>query len=377
MKMTFKLLIFGIFILTACNQKQTTLDKVENAFIVNPNLTKSDNDTLFIQTNGRGENYLRFYDDKEGYCKLRNDTVMIFNSKGFFTGKSMSILITKGTFTFNIHEYSCTYGHNYKTIEQKLTLNKDQIKVNDTIVGEMFFKSIFVLDSIKNIIDTTVVTGKFKFRVRDADYDNNTLTQERNYEAFLALSKNRPDTITSLRLWNCGLKKIPEELSLFQNLVELDLEDNDLSNADLSILASLTKMKTISFQRCNLNHFPIVVFNYKQLRELNLYNNNIKELPSGLFQMISLRELQIGGNDYNSLPTEIGNLKNLEMLSVESTPLRVFPKSILKLTKLKEIYPPDEMDYFPPELAKCLSESFSYSGIKNLNDFKDKIPKDQ
>jgi len=376
MKITLKLITYGLFILAACNHKQTKQDKVETTFKVNPNLTKSDTDTLFIQTNGRGENYLRFYDDKEGFCKLRNDTIMIFNSKGFFTGKSMSIFITKETFNFKIHEYSCTYGHTYKTIEQKLTLNKSHFIVNDTIVGEMFFKSVFVLDSIKHIVDTTVVTGRFKYRVRDADYDYNTLTQEKNYQEFLELSRNRPDTITSLRLWNCGFKKLPKEISLFKNLTDLDLESNDLSNADLSLLSSLTKMKTISFQNCNLTKFPTVVFSFKQLTRLNIWNNGIKELPSQLFQMTSLKELEIGANDYSELPAEIGNLKNLEMLSVASTSVRTFPKTILQLTKLKEIYPPDRMDYFPPQLAKCLSQTFSYSGIKNLEDFKNEIPKD-
>lgn len=340
--------------MTACNQKQAMKNKIETKYTVRPNLTKPDTDTLFIQTNGQRENYLRYYDDITGFCKLRNDTIMIFNSKGFMTGKRMSIFITKGAFSFDIHEYSCTYENTYKSIEQKLTLNKNRFKINDTIVGEMSFKSIFVIDSIKHIIDTTVVTGKFKFRVRDADYDYNTLTQENNYQEFLKLAMGRPDTISSLRLWNCGFKKLPEEISLFKNLVELDLEDNDLSNADLSVLESLKKMKTISFQRCNLNEFPSVVFNFKQLKELNLYNNNIKELPSGLFQMISLIELQIGGNDYKVLPSSIGNLKNLEMLSVESTPVKIFPKSILQLPKLKKIYPPEEMGYFPPELAKYL-----------------------
>ncbi len=377
MKLPLKLTILGLFILVACNQQQTMQDKVESIFSVNPKLTKSDTDTLFIHTNKIEKNYLHHYDDKEGYSKLRNDTVMIFNGKGFFTGKSMLMSISKGTFAFSFHEYSCTYGHKYKTIEQKLTLNKDHYEVDDTIVGEMFFKSIYVLDSIKLITDTTVITGKFKFRVRYADYDNTTLRQERNYQEFIELSKNRPDTITSLQLSNCGLKKLPEKLLLFKNLTNLDLEDNDLSNADLSILASLTKMRTVSFSRCNLNEFPNVIFHFKQLHRLDLYNNNIKALPLGLFQMTSLRELQIGGNDYSFLPAEIGNLKNLEMLSLESTQVRSFPKSILKLTKLKVIYLPDKMDYFPPELAKCLSQSFSYTGITNLADFKDKIPKDQ
>jgi Leucine-rich repeat (LRR) protein len=376
MKITFKLIIFGVFILIGCNQKQIIQNKVEIAFKTNPKLTKSDNDTLFIQ-NRLDRDYFRFYDYKDGFAKLRNDTLFVIYSKGAFAGITMSIFITKGNFNFKINEYSCINRHTYKPIEQKLTLNKNRFQVNDTIVGEMFYKSIFVLDSIKNIVDTIFVKGKFKFRVRDSDYDFYTLMKENQYQEFIELSRNRPDTITTLILRNCGLKKLPEELSLFKNLEVLQLGQNDLNNADLSILASFKKMKIIGLERCNLHHFPIEVFNYKNLRELDLSNNNLKELPSGLFKMTSLRELSIGVNDFKILPSAIGNLKNLELLSLVKLSIKIFPETILQLTKLKDIFPPREMDYFPPKLAKCLNDGFNYRGIKNFEDFKKDIPKDQ
>lgn len=380
--MNFSKIILGLLILAACNQKPTIHDKVETEFAVNPQLIKSISDTLFIQENGQKKsndpeaNYWCFYDDKDGYCKLRNDTLMISNSKGNLTSNSIAIFITNGTFSFDISQHGCVGGHTYKAVEQRLTLNKASFNVNDTIVGEMFFKGIYVWDSIKHIIDTIVVAGKFKFRVRDADYSFRKLIQERRYQRFVELSRDRPDTISALNLERLGLKELPEEILLFKNLTELNLDNNDLSTADLSILANLTKLKIINLYGCHLNAFPSVVFNFKRLKELNLYDNNIKELPLELFQMISLKELTIGSNPCNSLPAEIEGLRNLEVLSVRETPLRVFPKSILRLTKLKAIYPPEEMDYFPPQLAKCLTSSFSYSGIKNIDEFEDKIPSD-
>ncbi len=91
--------------------------------------------------------------------------------------------------------------------------------------------------------------------------------------------------------------------------------------------------------------------------------------------MSSLKKLELGNNKINELPEQIGSLKYLEILSIANTPITSLPKSIVNLQQLKQIYPPDSLDYFPPELARCLSHVFSYRGIKNYNEFKDQIPK--
>ena len=368
-------LLIVVTLSSSCVQRKSAKQKIETKYRVSPNLVASATDTLYILPHRERREWLRFFDAKNGYCKLRNDSVLIYAYAGIMTGKSLSIIIARDSFSFKIYEYSCTYDNYYTTIEQRLILNKQRYSVNDTIVGEMYFKSYYVLDSIKNLIDTTIVSGRFAFRVRDENYNENTLRQENNYQEFLSLTRQRPDTLSALSLFNCGLSSLPDEIVLFTNIKSLDLSYNDLSNADMSILTSLKNITSISLDNCHLKAFPDEVLGYSALEELNLYANNISILPPGLSQMKSLKYLQLGGNDIESLPSDIGNLKNLESLSVESTSIKHFPKSITQLTKLKEIYPPDSMDYFPPQLAHCLSDIYSCRGIKNLSEFKDNIPK--
>jgi hypothetical protein len=339
---TFLLLIFS-----SCNQIQEEKNKSENVFSVNPSLRKSLSDTLLIQTSGQRENYLRFYDDKDGYCKLSNDTIMIFAIKGFMTGKRMSIFITNGTFNFNIHEYSCTYGHTFKPLEQRLILNKERYRINDTIVGEMYFKSIYVLDSIKRLIDTTIVTGKFKFKIRNKEFNQDSLTAEQNYnELLIALSDPRADTVKKLSLYNCGLKYLPIELKKFKNIKTLILDDNNLAEVDLSLLGELESLKSLSFQRCNISLFPTAIFRLKSLEELDFFNNNLNEIPSELFKLTKLKVLSLGGNNISSIPNEINNLKDLESFSIEFTnPIKELPDNFLIIHKrLKVFYPSDYMD---------------------------------
>ena len=131
-----------------------------------------------------------------------------------------------------------------------------------------------------------------------------------------------------------------------------------LNNADLSILSSLSKIKELNIGYCNITKIPSVIFDFKNLTKLNLYANNLKELPPELFKMNTLKELIVSGNELKKLPDEIGDLKNLESLNIRGNPIKKLPESILKLKKLKRLQPPNrryKMDYFPPELIKCLN----------------------
>lgn len=383
MKTIFKILFVITLLLFSCNKSSKLLKNIESTVDIDPKLTKFTSDSLIIKRfnslnnpEGKSKYDLLFFDDKEGFCRLRNDTILISNDVGFMTGKSIVILIYKGKFNINLHNYSCEYSEFSNPIEQTLTLNKSSYNVNDTIIGELFFKGSFVIDHIvQNIVETTTIKGKFKFRVRDSSYNYRTFLQEYRYNHFLKIAQNRPDTIRKLTISDYGFNKLPSELSRFSNLEELDFEVNSLNNVDLSLLATLPKLKVIDFSNCDLTQFPTVVFSLKQLTELNLFGNKINKLPLQLFQMTKLKKLKIGANDYTFLPAQIGNLKNLEVLSIERTPVKKLPSSITQLKKLKKFYPPDSLDYLPMELAKCLppNESSYYSGIKNYDLFKNLI----
>lgn len=368
MKTACILLLLGCLLIVACQQE----NQFDAAVIIDPALTKSPNDTLYTY---RGTQKCNYFEEQKGYSKLDNDTIFIRFSIGRpFTVNPMTISLFKGDFALKLFEHSCTYSRSYHTIAQQLVLNKKQFALNDTIVGEVYAKTVCVIDSAENIIDTLVVKGKFSFRVREAQFNYTIKDEEDRHQEILAMSKSRPDTITALYLSYAGYKNIPAEILLFKNLKILHFNGNDLSNADLSMLSSLTKLEDIELDGCNLSEFPAALFKLKKLKEVSVCGNQIKALPAGLFDMTSLTTLYMGGNDFDQLPEGIGKLHHLENLSIAGTSVRTLPTSIFRLKKLREISVPDSMDYFPPSLAKYLDPHSSYDGIKNIGEFRQYLP---
>lgn len=329
-----------LIILCSCNQSKD-MNKISTVCVIDTSLQKSVTDTLQIQVGTQRANYFKFFDDK-GYCKLSNDSVMILNSSGFMTGKSMTLYIKNGVFWLRISEYSCTYYRDYTPIEQKLILNKKNFQVNDTIIGDLTFKGIFVIDSAKNLLDTTNVIGKFKFRVRDASYNRSKQMAEEKLAEFVILTQGKPDTIKSLNLSDCELTALPKELSLFKNLEELDVNSNNFQDTNLDELCKLKKLKTINLAGCSLLTIPQGVLCSLSLEDLHLYDNNIATLPNLFFRLSKLKKLSLGENKLTSVTSNIYKFQNLEELYLQGNPIKKQTAlKVDKFKKMKEFYPPN------------------------------------
>lgn len=233
-------------------------------------------------------------------------------------------------------------------LQQSLELNTSNFKIGDTLIGQLFYKAIFVVDSAYNVIDTNVISVKFRLPIRGKFFDNDSLKLEKNIQYLpVSLSSKQPDTVTKLGIPNCGLTELPIELKKFKNLTRLEIYDNNLENADLSMLCNFKKLKALKLENCNLTEIPASIFCLKSLEELSLFDNNINALPKQLFVLTNIKSLELGGNLLTSLPNEILKLKNLELLNIsgynrnniEHLPLNFFKE----LKKIKEFYPPDFM----------------------------------
>lgn len=354
MRLRLTIKTFAFILIVVCCTNQNKYQYLDNKIIVDSNLSKSKHELLEFHSSKDEIKKTWNFDNNEGLCRLVNDTIVINNIRGFMTSKSITIFIHNDNFTFDAKEQGCVHDYFYKPIYQKLILNKKKFELNDTIIGEIQLKAIAKLNNSGSKNDTIVISGKFKHRIREAEFDRNKLNEENNFEKFISLTKNNTDTVTTITLYDSGIKKIPEEILLFKNLEALNLRMNDLNNIDLSIILNLKKLKSLNLEYCNLNEIPDVVFRNNSLIKLNISNNKIKFLPNKLFKMSTLTELYMDGNYYLEIPKEISNLKNLEILSVESSWIKTFPNSMLKLKKLKVIYPPSDMDTIQPQLNKLI-----------------------
>jgi Leucine-rich repeat (LRR) protein len=363
MKTSF-LIMFSLVLACSCSEKDQ--NRIVSDFtIIDPTLTKSPNDTFKI---GRADLLsgfpFYFFKDSKGFCKLRDDTIKIFLIEGTITRTIMNLKISKYDVDADIWVHSCHSSIHYKAIMTTLKLNKEAFHIGDTIIGELNYHGLPIFEDKSIEEDTLRVKGKFKFVVRSENFTFEDLTKEKNYKNFTVPLQSNPNTIYEVDLSNSGITEIPKEIQLFKNLRVLNLEGNDLSRADFSMLKHLPRLRKLNIGRCNLTKIPSSIFNLTKLDELDIYFNKINELPEELFTLTNLRELQIGGNYLKSLSPNISKLTNLEWIEFSSTQIWKLPDEMTCLTSLKEIYPNDTMVYIPSKLKPLLASSCEYVASK-------------
>lgn len=348
--------ILFLILVGSCRPKKTIVDE---SMTIWPNasydnsLQVSKEDTVRYSYSSKERYPFETFNPKNGYCTLRNDSLFFHFSDGLMGASYLTIFVTNDSSKAFYGKSDCTSNTIYQNIAFKLVLNKKSFIIGDTIVADIFFKAVAFADNsyyFKN--DTATVAGKIKLKIRDTNYDFDRLYEEKSQAAFYELLQQRPDTITKLWLSDCDFTKIPEALNQFKNLQELSLENNDLSNADFSVLLELKNLKSLSLQNCSLNKIPKQIFQLSRLEVLNLYWNKLTDLPDGLFTLTSLKDLNIGYNNLNTLSPKISNLKNLAYLETSATEIKSYPDAMTVLKNIKELYPSDTMKYIPASLKK-------------------------
>jgi len=337
---------------------------MDNNIIINTELKQSSSDTLDINWTGGTLNAdwgdgkihpnkkypFSFFSDSVGICNLSNDTIFIRTRQGYGPSNSLDITIANEKFEIELFENNCTYRHKYNIIKQSLELNKSIYHIGETLTGKLYCQAIYVWDTVKNVVDTTTISGKFNLKIRSKYFDRDSLDVEINFKELLeTLSNTKPDTVIQLQLWNCGLTSLPTELRKFKNLETLELNDNDFKTADLSMLCDFKKLKYLEIDNCNLTEIPTSIFCLKDLEKLSLFNNDLSVLPTKLFQLAKIEELQLGGNLLTTLPNDILKLKKLRMLEISGGMKRnniaKLPPNFFKtLNHLTEFYSPDFMN---------------------------------
>lgn len=296
---------------------------------------ESANDTLKINfSNGelKGEQMPVFSEDC--ICRYYNDTLDIECSKGFMVGGTIDLKIVKDSFSLNAHKYSCTYTDYYEAEKTKITINSKNYEVNDSIAIKIDALMIYT-DTVKDYIDTLKINGVLKLGVRDKEYSFEKKWQEKGIQEFYDLTKNRPDTITSLRLDNLDLSFIPDEIKLFTNLKKLDLGNNNLSMEEFRKISELQSIEELSIRHNNLNQLPAEILNFQNLQRLDIFANNISSFPKG-FSDLRLIELQMESNDFKNFPSELMDMSSLRELYMSGNEIDDYENEIKKMNQIED-----------------------------------------
>ena len=131
--------------------------------------------------------------------------------------------------------------------------------------------------------------------------------------------------------------KLPEYLSEFNNLTELDIAWCNLSVIpdNLIILKNLKKLN-ISSNRITKIHPKIG--NLEDLEELDLSYNEMEKIQLPILELKSLKHLNLAGNKIHKIPEEISKLKSLEILNLNFNLIQNLVVGLSVLNNLNAIY---------------------------------------
>lgn len=127
-----------------------------------------------------------------------------------------------------------------------------------------------------------------------------------------ALNANR-DSVFAIDASQLKWEVIPAELYEFKQLRFLNLSKNKLSE------------------------LPLALGELKQLKVLDATKNKITSSPIVICQLPNLRKLHLARNKISSLPACIGFLSELTVLDIWDNPIGELPDELLKLQKLKAV----------------------------------------
>lgn len=233
-----------------------------------------------------------------------------------------------------------------------------------------------------------------------------------------SISPNKPFEISSLKylfLANNKIKELNNSISIYNSLVELNLENNLISNIEENIFNKFTLLRNFNLSKNLINFIPENLFLYNisiislnlsynklssiplslikcnklqflylnnnnlttllnkifllltNLIKLTLNNNQLNEITSSLFNIKTLKYFDISNNNIKIIPEEINNWTNLEYLNISFNSITILPNNISSLTNL-EVFDLEHnlIETIPPSisaLTKLKKFNLSYNNL--------------
>lgn len=149
---------------------------------------------------------------------------------------------------------------------------------------------------------------------------------------------NLPDAykITSLNLAGNRVPVLPDSISNFINLKELDVSGNGLAYITPRI-GDLRQLTSFVAKNNNLEDLPKEFSQLLALEHLNLSGNRFDSFFPQMFELVSLKTLFFGGNRVDVIPQDIQNLQRLEILYLGGNQLSHVPNELGTLRRLRAL----------------------------------------
>lgn len=103
----------------------------------------------------------------------------------------------------------------------------------------------------------------------------------------------------------------------------------------------LSWLRELDLSGNNLKNIPNGIERLVRLEVLDLSGNNLEQISNGIESLERLQILNLSNNNLKAIPYEIGDLKNLIELNVSYNLISWLPASLIKLSKLRNLYAND------------------------------------
>ncbi|KAL0265799.1 UNVERIFIED_CONTAM: hypothetical protein PYX00_011514 [Menopon gallinae] len=135
---------------------------------------------------------------------------------------------------------------------------------------------------------------------------------------------------------NKGHEKVPIVVFEARDLKSLDLSHNRLATLPKEI-GSLSQLRWLYLNHNQLTTLPKEIESLSQLKELRLCFNHLTTLPGEIGSLSQLRWLYLNHNQLTTLPKEIESLSQLQELSLCFNQLTELPGEIRSLSQLQKL----------------------------------------
>jgi len=129
------------------------------------------------------------------------------------------------------------------------------------------------------------------------------------------------------------LTDLPNDLKSLKNLEYIHLSiDGDIK---LSLHEKLDNLKEFSWHGCK--SFPTFICNYTNLEKVQFWKGSMKMIPKCISNLKKLRNLTVSSHPISELPEDLKLLENIILLDFRNTDIEDIDPGILELPKLSNV----------------------------------------
>jgi Leucine-rich repeat (LRR) protein len=167
-----------------------------------------------------------------------------------------------------------------------------------------------------------------------------------------------------LTILSCSHKQDRALLSLAQ------LRNQKIYTSFDSLPKNSDKVYRLDLSKQNLKSLPEFVFGLNNLQELNLSENQLSELK-GVEKLKNLQTLNIGVNRFTVFPDEINSLHHLKILDIYWNDINSFPERFYADSNIEEL---DLTSLFKFDFASVLAKIHRLKNLRKLNLGNNQVP---